>query len=177
MSQTPGNACLSLNIYATSREHSIVQMAKTISCHLSRLKPRFLNLESFQFSDWASAGMEPTSTTLPKVTQQRYGFLMQCPFVVSELPALYSPHIDFMRGGRLWESRIRRIALTAVPKGNGTDNSVQCPLFIEIKVPVLQILNKQNNRHFRLWWAQSAMKRNAFFFLLWQCSPRDGVFR
>lgn len=52
-------------------------------------------------ADWVSAGIQPTSTALPKVTQQRYGFLMQCPFVASELPALYSPHIGFLLGERL----------------------------------------------------------------------------
>lgn len=50
-------------------------------------------------ADWMSAGIQPTSPAQPKVTQQRYGFLMQCPFVASELPALYSPHIDFLRWG------------------------------------------------------------------------------
>lgn len=50
-------------------------------------------------ADWVSTGIQPTSPAQPKVTQQRYGFLMQCPFVVTEVPALYSPHIDFLQGG------------------------------------------------------------------------------
>lgn len=50
---------------------------------------------------------------------------MQCPFVVSQLAALYSPHIDFLQGRGALRSRIKRKALTAILKGNHMDNSVQ----------------------------------------------------
>lgn len=79
----------------------------------------------FTGADWVPTGIQPTSAAQPKVTQQRYGFLMQCPFVASELPALYSPHIRRLAGRAALRSRIRRIALTAILKGNHTDNSVQ----------------------------------------------------
>lgn len=85
---------------------------KTTSCHLpgcslttatSNRRFRIYSVPPTG-ADWVSTGIQTSSPPQPKVTQQRYGFLKQCPFVASELPPLYSPHIDFLQGERLWEA-------------------------------------------------------------------------
>lgn len=113
---------------------------ETIRCHLPGCSltctPWITDLESILFPDWSWLGVHRESTDLPSIAKGHTAEVWlsnAMPFCGVWTACIVFPSHRLLVGREALRSRIRRIALTAVLKGNHTDNSVQWPSLLRLR--------------------------------------------